>query len=129
MSIFAHVVLELSILVDPSTTASTTESSTTGSTTESFTTTSTTESSMTTSTTTPATTSPTKTISSITTTTTTKEPPTSTNCAQDEINKLLIEFTRWRTAAIIAFIIAGFLLLITIGLIAFSSFQYLRKRQ
>ncbi|CAF1341360.1 unnamed protein product [Rotaria sordida] len=47
---------------------------------------------------------------------------------RDDLLKMRDDLSRWRTAAIIAFIIAGFLLLATICLIIFSTLVVLRNR-
>ncbi|CAF0933773.1 unnamed protein product [Adineta steineri] len=53
---------------------------------------------------------------------------TDSNCSQDIFLKTEINMIKWRTAAIIAFIVAGVLALSTICLIVFSVLLYLRNR-
>ncbi|CAF4308513.1 unnamed protein product [Rotaria sp. Silwood2] len=60
--------------------------------------------------------------------TTTTFSSTTPGCSQSELLKVMDELARWRTAAIIAFIIAGFLLLATVCLTLFSIFVVLRNR-
>ncbi|CAF4026325.1 unnamed protein product, partial [Rotaria sp. Silwood2] len=60
--------------------------------------------------------------------TTTTFSSTTPGCSQSELLKVMDELARWRTAAIIAFIIAGFLLLAIVCLTLFSIFVVLRNR-
>jgi hypothetical protein len=55
-------------------------------------------------------------------------PITASDCSQEGLLNIQAALTRWRIAAIVAFIIAGFLILVTICLTIFSALLCLRNR-
>jgi hypothetical protein len=55
-------------------------------------------------------------------------PITTSSCSQDECAETQAALTRWRTAAIIALIVVGFLLLATICLTIFFVRLFLQNR-